>query len=111
MGLRQTAAQVRVGGAVVLIGRLAPSRRHLDDARLVDDAGAAVALLYDSDDPRTVGGVARRRAVTLHLGTELGCLLPGETHQQSTWRDGDGRGHEGQHLHSTYVQFYMTRAG
>jgi len=27
---------------------------HLDDAGLVDDAGGAVALLYDADDPRLV---------------------------------------------------------
>lgn len=89
VGLRQVGAQVRVGGAVVLVGRLASSRRHLDDARLVDDAGAAVALLHDSDDPRAVRGAARHRVVALHLRTKLGCLLPGKTHQKSTWRGGD----------------------
>lgn len=104
VGLRQAAAQVRVGGAVLLVRRLAAPRRHLDDARLVDDASAAVAFLHDSDDPRAVGGASCRRVVTLHLRTKLSRLLPRKTHQQSTWGGGDERGQTGQHLLVIYSE-------
>lgn len=95
--LRQ-AAQVWDGGAVLLVGCLAASWRYLDDARLVNDASASITLLYDSNDPRAVRGASRRRVVTLHLRAKLSRLLPRKTHQQSTWRDGDERGHTGQNL-------------
>lgn len=85
---------VRAGGAVFLICCLAPSWWHLNDARLVDDTSAAVALLHDSNNP----GSTRRtqasccRVLALHLCTELGCLLPGQADQQATWRVGQEEG-------------------
>lgn len=73
----------RRGRAVFLIGRLAPAWRNLDDARLVDDAGAAVALLHDADDPRSSGRALTPHALALHLRAELGGLLSREAHQES----------------------------
>lgn len=64
---------------------------HLDDARLVNDAGTAVALLHNANDP---GLLALRRpllaqwatrpmAARLHLGAEAGCLLAGQADQEA----------------------------
>lgn len=67
------------GGWVDVLG--GGLRRHLDDPGLVDDAGAAVALLHDADDPRLVTLAVLRG---LDLCTEPSGLLPGETDQQTS---------------------------
>lgn len=69
------------GGRVDILRRCL--RRHLDDPRLVDDAGRAVAFLHDADDPRLV---AFAIFWGLDLSAEAGGLLPRETDEQASCR-------------------------
>lgn len=80
---------------VVALGDRAAGR-HLDDAGLIDDAGTAVTLLNDANDPGLLAlasglgtrDARHRRALTtgLHLRTEPRRLLTGQTDQQTTYR-------------------------
>lgn len=66
------------GGVDVLRGHLGCD---LDDARLVDNAGCAVAFLYDADDP---GLVALAVFWRFDLGAEASGLLTWKTDQQTS---------------------------
>lgn len=69
------------GGVDVLRGHLGCD---LDDAGFVDDAGCAVAFLYDADDPGLVALAIFRR---FDLGAEAGSLLTWKTDQQASCRE------------------------